>query len=303
MSDDPSAPAGPLTTLDHVVLAVDDLERATATYRRLLGREPSWRGVHPGQGTANTLFRLDRTYLELLAAPGAGALADKVRDKLASSGEGLCALVLGCADADAAVGTLRGRGLHPAAPEDGQGTDESSGAVRRWRFTILPETETRGVLVGAIEHQSPPDALPMAVPREGESTAVRGIDHVVVQSNDVAATIALYRDRLGLRLALEREFPQWGMHLAFFRIGGVTLEMAASLGAAGGDGPDHLWGISWRVSDVDAVHERLGREGFSVSEIRSGRRRGTRVFTVQDSPHGVATLVLVVEDREGGDRP
>ena len=46
-----------LTSLDHVVVAVNDLARATDTYRRLLGREISWRGEHPGFGTANVLFR------------------------------------------------------------------------------------------------------------------------------------------------------------------------------------------------------------------------------------------------------
>lgn len=297
LSEERSADAGPFTTLDHVVLAVDELDRATATYRRLLGREPSWRGTHPGQGTANTLFRLDRTYVELLAAPGPGALADVVRGQLASRGEGLFAIVLGCPDADGAVATLRERGLHPSAVEDGQGTDERSGAVRRWRFSLLPERDTRGVRVGLIEHRSPPDALPLATAREGENAAVRGIDHVVVQSGTASETIALYRDRLGLRLALDREFPQWGMHLAFFRVGGITLEMAATLDEAkGAEGADRPWGISWRVPDVDAVHARLAREGFSVSEIRTGRRKGTRVFTVHDSPHGVATLVLTVDD-------
>ena len=39
-------------------------------YGRLLGRRPSWRGEHPGYGTANTLFRLDNTYLELLLELG-----------------------------------------------------------------------------------------------------------------------------------------------------------------------------------------------------------------------------------------
>ena len=53
--------------LDHVVIAVADLETATSDYVALLGRAPSWRGSHPQYGTRNTLFRIDNTYLELLA--------------------------------------------------------------------------------------------------------------------------------------------------------------------------------------------------------------------------------------------
>ncbi len=56
-----------LESLDHVIVAVRDLDAATGVYSRLLGREPSWRGSHPELGTANTLFRLERSYLELLA--------------------------------------------------------------------------------------------------------------------------------------------------------------------------------------------------------------------------------------------
>ena len=55
---------GMLTHLDHVIVAVRDLEAATQTLARLLGRGPSWRGEHPDLGTANVLFRLSNTYAE-----------------------------------------------------------------------------------------------------------------------------------------------------------------------------------------------------------------------------------------------
>ena len=61
-------------SLDHVVLGVRDLADATRRYATLFGRRPSWRGEHPGQGTANTLFKLHNTYLELLAPEGDGCL-------------------------------------------------------------------------------------------------------------------------------------------------------------------------------------------------------------------------------------
>ena len=56
--------------LDHVILAVRDLAEATRRYATLFARRPSWRGEHPGQGTANTLFKLHNTYLELIAVQG-----------------------------------------------------------------------------------------------------------------------------------------------------------------------------------------------------------------------------------------
>ena len=75
--------------LDHVILAVRDLDAASRAYAILLGLRASWRGEHPGEGTANTLFRVDNTYLELLAPVGPGATRDAVRANLEVRGEGL----------------------------------------------------------------------------------------------------------------------------------------------------------------------------------------------------------------------
>ena len=47
-----------LDSLDHIVIAVGDLEAARQTAIALLGRTPSWSGSHPGLGTRNVLFRL-----------------------------------------------------------------------------------------------------------------------------------------------------------------------------------------------------------------------------------------------------
>lgn len=281
-----------LTGLDHIVLAVRDLARATATYRNLLGREPSWHGRHPAYGTANTLFRLENTYLELLAPTAEGPLAARVRTWLDEHGESPLALAFGTDDADAAAAALRARGLEPSDPADGLGRDERTGAERRWRNVFLPPSATRGVSMIVIEHRSPADALPAAVPFVGEAAAVAGCDHVVVQSADADASRALYGDALGLRLALDRTFEDWGVRLMFFRTGHLTVELAARLEQTDTSAPDRFWGISWRVPDIDAAHARLVAAGFDVSEIRIGRRPGTRVATVRAETHGVATLVI-----------
>ena len=40
---------------------------------------------------------------------------------------------------------------------------------------------------------------------------------------------------------------------------------------------DNLWGLSWRVADIDATRARLLAAGVDVSEVRAGRKPGTRV--------------------------
>jgi len=286
--------------LDHVILAVRDLAAAERTYARLLGRSASWRGEHPGLGTENVLFRTGEAYLELLApAPGGGGWLRQRLD--AKEGEGLLGFALATDDAEACAKALSENGLHPAAPVKGMGRDSESGAFREWLNVMLPSEETRGVLIFGIEHRSAPELLPEVPPAGPPDAAVHGIDHVVVQTPDPEATRALYGERLGLRLALDKSFPQWGARLMFFRVGRITVEVAARLDAAtDAAAPDRAWGISWRVGDADAARARLLEAGFDVSEVRTGRRPGTRVLSVRGDPCGVATLILEPTPRPEG---
>jgi catechol 2,3-dioxygenase-like lactoylglutathione lyase family enzyme len=283
-----------LTALDHAVIVVHDLEAATATYERLYGRRASWRGVHPGWGSANTLFRLSNCYTELIAPVGEGALGDALRAHLAAHGEGPYALAFATADAAAAASTLGARGNVAGEPREGNGRDASTGAERRWRTLFLPTGDTRGVQVIVIEHLSPASVLPPAPIDRDAAAVIDGVDHVVVMTADAEAVIALYRDRLGIRLAFDRTFEQRGLRLLFFRIAGITVELAAPLGAAAT--PDRFWGISYRVRDVEAARARLHAGGFDVSEVRTGHKEGTRVCTVRGETHGVATLLIGTTD-------
>ena len=119
------------------------------------------------------------------------------------------------------------------------------------------------------------------------------IDHVVVRTPDADRAICLWRDRLGLRLARDRIFPERGLRLVFFRSGGMTLEFATSdPPPADGDAPDRFYGVSYRVSDLAARRERLLGAGVDVSPIRAGMRPGTSVASVRSGTAGVPTLLL-----------
>ncbi len=132
--------------------------------------------------------------------------------------------------------------------------------------------------------------------------AVCALDHVVVRSDDLDTCLAGYRDA-GLRLALDRSFPERGVRLVFFRFGQVTLELSGVHPPASAEGSprDELWGLAWRVPSIEAARARLEAGGIAISEFRSGHKAGTRVFTVPDAPGGIPTLVL--EDPSRGDQP
>ena len=93
-------------------------------------------------------------------------------------------------------------------------------------------------------------------------------------------------------MALDRSNPAWGMRLMFFRCGDLIVEIAHPLKDGRGEGPDSFYGLTWRSPDIEATHSRLAAAGISVSGLRTGRKPGTRVFSVKDGTCGVPTLII-----------
>ena len=59
-----------LTQIDHVGIAVEDLEAAVALYRRTLGVEPFHRERVESQGVEEVLFAAGESFIQLLGALG-----------------------------------------------------------------------------------------------------------------------------------------------------------------------------------------------------------------------------------------
>jgi catechol 2,3-dioxygenase-like lactoylglutathione lyase family enzyme len=274
------------TTIDHIIIAVSDLAEASAEYSTLLGREPSWRGAHPDYGTANTLFKLDNIYIELLAPQGEGMAADIVKDILNTRGSCLGGLVFGTESADDFISHARSTGLEASDPVPGHGVDEQTGAERRWRNMFWDPSAARGIFSFCIQHESGsvlPEATPLA---QGE---IAGVDHVVVKTQSAEAAKTFYGEQLGIRLALEQDVPEWGGTQLFFRASSMSIEVIASEKA---HEQDELWGLALKTDDIEATHARLREQGVEISDIRDGRKPGTRVCTAKSHTLGVPTLLI-----------
>jgi methylmalonyl-CoA/ethylmalonyl-CoA epimerase len=59
-----------LTDIDHVGIAVPDLDQAVATYERVLGVAPAHRERVEDQGVEEVLFAVGTSYIQLLGALG-----------------------------------------------------------------------------------------------------------------------------------------------------------------------------------------------------------------------------------------
>jgi catechol 2,3-dioxygenase-like lactoylglutathione lyase family enzyme len=155
---------------------------------------------------------------------------------------------------------------------------------------VLSREATHGVPIELCEHQE--RAAPSPLAGSDEAASISALDHVVVRTPNPDRAIAFYAGRLGLDLRLDRSNPAWGARLLFFRCGDLVVEIAHDLNSGVSDGPDQLWGLSWRTPDIAKANARLKAAGIDVSEPRDGRRPGSQVFTVKSHTEGVPTIVI-----------
>ena len=276
-----------ITGLDHVVVLTGDIAAGAAAYQTLFAQAPSWK--YSGDGADRVLFTLDNMSLELTAPAGDGETADRVRSVLAEQGEGLASLCFRTGDIAKMHRRLDRLTLKPEPVAEVESKDVISGATLSWKRTRAASDTTRGIRLFFMERaQERPRSVATA---DGPITAM---DHVVVSTDDPERAAALYGARLGLDMALDRSHPDWG-RLMFFRCGDLIVEVTHRPGKPADrtqDKHDKLRGLCWRVADIDATHARLMADGVDVSEIRTGRKPGTRVMTVRKGTCGVPTLLV-----------
>jgi len=141
----------PISGIDHVVIAVRDLDHAQAVYSRL-GFTLTPRGVHT-LGSQNHCVMFERDYFELLAPPRTHPAMQYYADFL-GRGDGLAAIALGTEDANAAHAALRANGIEADAPLDfarpvalPEGTRDAA-----FRIVQLPVDQTPGCRTFLCQH-------------------------------------------------------------------------------------------------------------------------------------------------------
>jgi catechol 2,3-dioxygenase-like lactoylglutathione lyase family enzyme len=273
-----------ITGLDHVVVLVSDIAAATAAYQTLFARAPAWR--NSDDGAERVLFTLDNVTLELMAPNGDSANADRIRTVLKEQGEGLASLCFRTSDIAKMHRRLERLTLKPELVSEAESRDAASGASLSWKRTRAATSATRGVRMFFLELAK---ERPLSV--RTTAASITAMDHIVVSTADPERAAALYGARLGLDMALDRSHADWG-RLMFFRCGDLIVEVTHRPGKHGDAARDTLWGMTWRVADMDATRERLVADGVDVSEIRDGRKPGTRVMTVRSHTCKIPTLLL-----------
>ena len=185
-----------IETLDHLIIAVQDLDEAEENYKKIFGIPPVWKGIHKELGTANVIFNFKNTYFELLSANGDGLGADLVNNQLKENGEGMLGLVLGTEDINSTSAILKDKGFPISEISNGKGKNSQNNEIRKWKNIFLPLELTRGIFSFIIQHTE--GSLPTT--SNYDKSSVNKLDHVVLNTNDADGVIKIYREFYNIRL-------------------------------------------------------------------------------------------------------
>jgi methylmalonyl-CoA/ethylmalonyl-CoA epimerase len=131
------------------------------------------------------------------------------------------------------------------------------------------------------------------------------IDHVGVAVSDLDDGIALYEERLGMKLAHRETVEEQGVEAVLLDVGPCHVELLQPLGPETtvgkfierkGEGLHH---VAYRTADIDASLSELKEQGVELidSEPRTGIRQSRVAFLHPKATGGV--LTELVEPAEG----
>lgn len=130
-----------LTGVDHVGIAVEDLEAAVERYRRVFGLEPVHREVIELQGVEEVLFAVGESHVQLLGALGPNTPVGRF---LAERGPGVHHVAYRVDDLTAALAHLKAEGIPLIDQEPRPGS-------RGTRVAFVHPKGTDGVLVELVQ--------------------------------------------------------------------------------------------------------------------------------------------------------
>ena len=222
-------------SIDHIVIAVGDLERTIADYQEL-GFTVFPGGEHPGGRSYNALVVFeDGSYFELIAfkleRPGW-----RWWDLLQSQGQGLVDYALLPTEVEHDYDAVRARGLPLDGPIDG-GRTRLDGQQVVWK-NARAQTTDLPFLCG--------DVTPRALRVPGgkvrqHANGVVGVAGITVAVADLGASVARYEALLDAPPVLRAVLPGLGADIAVFQLGTARV-MLASPSSAAGESPlrEHL---------------------------------------------------------------
>ena len=126
------------------------------------------------------------------------------------------------------------------------------------------------------------------------------IDHIGVAVEDLDESIALYRDRFGMREQHRETVEEFGVEAVLLEIGDAHVELltpiqpdsaVARFLEKNGPGIHH---VAYRTADIDAALDRMTKAGVRMidEQARTGIRESRVAFVHPKSTGGVLTEIV-----------
>jgi methylmalonyl-CoA/ethylmalonyl-CoA epimerase len=149
-------PAALLTRIDHVGIAVRDLDKAIARYREVFGLQVAHQEVNEEQGVREAMLAVgdSDTYVQLLAPLSDDSPIASYLDK---RGEGIQQIAYAVDDIEAVDAALRERGVRLLY-------DAPRGGTAGSRINFVHPRDMGGVLIELVEHAHPDDSASPPAP-------------------------------------------------------------------------------------------------------------------------------------------
>ncbi|HVL56575.1 MAG TPA: VOC family protein [Burkholderiaceae bacterium] len=269
--------------IDHLVIAVRDLDRAQSTYQRM-GFTLTPRGYHT-LGSQNHCLMFGTDYLELLAVPRPHPANQFFIDFLQRR-EGLAAIAFASDDSQAAQSDFTAAGVAAEAPLEFSRPVERPDGVRdaRFRIVALPAAATPGCRAFVCEHLTP--ELVWVPDSQRHALGVTGIAGIALQAADPQPVVDAWARTLAVapEPIAEGQLLRTGTapiavatpHALAQRLPRVALPEVAEAQVAA---------IYLRVFDRSACETALRNGGFSVVRLADGA-----CAVGADQAHGVALV-------------
>jgi catechol 2,3-dioxygenase-like lactoylglutathione lyase family enzyme len=253
--------------IDRLTIPIADLEAALEPFRRL--------GV-------SLLPATNRTGGATSSGFVAGGEGNRFQVELLRSDAGANAapaVVLATSDLEAAVATLRARGLETQTL--GQTNSGDSQAVHQVGLRLPGEAGAAVRLVQASLSGAQRSGSTAATDASTTGTLLKRLDHLAVQVQDLDASCAFWEGVLGVPLYGEVRSPVTIVRQ--FKIGDAMIELLAPTTPEAAAAPRQL-GLArmaaFEVADMTAAVAQARSGGFTVADPVAGTLPGTRVTMI-----------------------
>lgn len=256
--------------IDHVSVAVRDLEQAVERFRGL-GFEVSAGGPLTGTGLRNAIIPLGQQYLQLLTVDSARKAVSQdlggppLVNVLEQHEGGLVGYAVTSSDLEGIVNRVSGmRGITGITVE-GPYTmrrQVSGGEELIWRTALPGGMVWRRPWPSLVEWETPEADRSRLAPLPEHANGATGIAGVSVAVANLETAVTVYRDVLGFDAPALDEVPALVARRATFTVGGASVRLLTSAG--GGPVADYLaaWGegpfeVTLATSDVERTRQAL----------------------------------------------